>query len=137
MTQLRSDQLSRHLSHGLSPVYFIHGDETLLVNECADAVRCAARDAGYSERTVLSVEHAFDWSSLAAASNSLSLFSEKRILELRLPNGKPGREGGSALCDYAARLPEETVLLVISSKLRSSVRGKKAWSLPNISLGMQ
>jgi DNA polymerase-3 subunit delta len=125
MTQLRADQLARQLSSGLAPVYFIHGDETLLINECADAVRAAARDLGYSERQVFSVDSGFDWNSLSAASNSLSLFSEKRILELRMPTGKPGREGGRAICEYAERPPQDTVLLVISAKLEAAARKSK------------
>jgi DNA polymerase-3 subunit delta len=125
MTQLRADQLARQLAGGLSPVYFIHGDETLLVGECADAVRAATRERGYSDRQVLSADSGFDWNRLSAVSDSLSLFSEKRILELRLPTGKPGREGARALCDYTARLPEDTVLLVISAKLEAAARRSK------------
>jgi len=125
MTQLRADQLSRQLAGGLSPVYFIYGDETLLVGECADAVRAASRERGYSDRQVLSADTAFDWNRLSAASDSLSLFSERRILELRLPTGKPGREGARALCEYTGRLPEDTVLLVISAKLEAAARKSK------------
>ena len=125
MTQLRANQLARQLAGGLSPVYFIHGDETLLVGECADAVRAAARERGYSDRQVLSADSGFDWNRLSAASDSLSLFSERRILELRLPTGKPGREGARALCEYTARLPEDTVLLVIAAKLEAAARKSK------------
>ena len=125
MTQLRADQLDRQLAGGLSPVYFIHGDETLLVGECADAVRAATRQRGYSDRQVLSADSGFDWNRLSAASDSLSLFSERRILELRLPTGKPGREGARALCGYTERLPEDTVLLVISAKLEAAARRSK------------
>ena len=89
------------LRRALAPVYFIHGDETLLVNECADAVRAAARAQGFADRQVFSVEAGFDWNSLRAAGDSLSLFADKRLLELRLPTGKPGREGSSVLRDYA------------------------------------
>jgi len=125
MTQLRADQLASQLAGGLSPVYFIHGDETLLVGECADAVRATAREQGYSDRQVFSADSGFDWNRLSAASDSLSLFSERRILELRLPTGKPGREGARALSEYAGRLPEDTVLLVISAKLEANARKSK------------
>jgi len=125
MTQLRADQLARQLAGGLSPVYFIHGDEPLLVGECADAVRSAARQQGFSDRQVFSADSGFDWNRLAAASDSLSLFSERRILELRLPTGKPGRDGARALCAYAGRLPDDTVLLVISAKLEAAARRSK------------
>ena len=125
MTQVRADQLARQLAGGLSSVYFIYGDETLLVGECADAVRTTARQQGYSDRQVFSADSSFDWNNLTAASDSLSLFSERRILELRLPTGKPGREGARALCEYAARLPQDTLLLVISAKLETAARKSK------------
>ncbi len=125
MTQLRAEQLARQLAGGLSPVYFIHGDDPLLVGECADAVRSAARQQGFSDRQVFSADSGFDWNRLAAASDSLSLFSERRILELRLPTGKPGRDGAKALCAYTGRLPDDTVLLVISAKLEAAARRSK------------
>ena len=125
MTQLRADQLAGHLAAGLAPVYFIHGEETLLVNESADAVRAATRGRGFSDRQVFTVETGFDWQSLSAASDSLSLFSEQRLLELRLPTGKPGKEGASALCEYVERPPEDTVLLIVSAKLEPAARRSK------------
>lgn len=128
MSQLRIDQLAGQLQQSLAPVYFIHGDETLLVNECADAVRAAARAQGYSERQVFSVEAGFDWNSLLAASDSLSLFAERRILELRLPGGKPGKEGTQILRDYAGRPAEDTLLLITSAKLEPAARRSK-WAL--------
>jgi DNA polymerase-3 subunit delta len=128
VTQLRADQLTGHLQQSLAPVYFIHGDETLLVNECADAVRAAARVQGYAERQVFSVEAGFDWNSLLAASDSLSLFAERRILELRLPSGKPGKEGAQLLRDYAERPPPDTLLLIVSGKLEAAARRSK-WVL--------
>jgi DNA polymerase-3 subunit delta len=125
MTQLRIDQLGGHLGSELAPVYFIHGDETLLVDECADAVRAATREQGFSDRQVFTVEPGFDWQSLLAASDSLSLFSERRVLEVRLPGGKPGKEGAKVLCEYAERPPEDTLLLVISAKLEPAARRSK------------
>ena len=125
MTQVRVDQFAAQLKGDLAPVYFIYGDETLLVNECADAVRAAARQRGYSDRQVFSVESGFDWNSLLAASDSLSLFSERRILELRLPTGKPGKEGAGVLRAYAERPPEDTLLLVVSAKLEPAARRSK------------
>jgi DNA polymerase-3 subunit delta len=125
MTQLRADRLVDQLKGDLAPVYFIHGDETLLVNECADAVRAAARSQGYSDRQVFSVEAGFDWNSLLAASDSLSLFSERRILELRMPTGKPGREGAGILRDYAGKPAQDTVLLIVSARLEPAARRSK------------
>ena len=128
MTQLRADQLAGQLQQSLAPVYFVHGDETLLVNECADAIRAAARAQGYAERQVFSVEAGFDWNSLRAASDSLSLFAERRVLELRLPSGKPGRDGTQILRDYAGRPAADTLLLIVSGKLESAARRSK-WVL--------
>ncbi len=125
MTQIRPERLAAQLKQSLAPVYFIHGDETLLVNECADAVRAAARAGGYSEREVFNVAAGFDWSALAAASDSLSLFAERRILELRLPGGKPGKEGGEFLRAYAQRPAEDTLLLIIAGKLEAAARRSK------------
>ena len=125
MTQLRAEQLATHLKQSLAPVYFIYGDETLLVNECADAIRSAARAQDYAERQVFNAESGFDWNSLQAAGDSLSLFAERRILELRLPTGKPGKEGARILREYADRPPEDTLLLIISARLEPAARRSK------------
>ncbi|HFD78857.1 MAG TPA: DNA polymerase III subunit delta [Gammaproteobacteria bacterium] len=125
MTQLRPEQLEARLGGELAPVYFIHGDEALLSGECADAVRAAARRQGFAERQVFSAEPGFDWNRLAAAGDSLSLFAERRLLELRLPGGKPGKEGARVLTEYAARPPEDTLLLILSGKLEPAARRSK------------
>jgi len=125
MSQLRPEQLQGQLEKGLAPVYFIYGDETLLVNECADAVRAATRARGFSDRQIFSVEAGFDWDSLLVASDSLSLFSEQRLMELRLPTGKPGRQGAQVLRDYAERPAEDTVLLIVAGKLEPAARRSK------------
>jgi len=125
MSQLRPEQLQARLNKGLAPVYLVYGDETLLVNECADAVRAATRAQGFSDRQVFSVDAGFDWDSLLAASDSLSLFSEQRLMELRLPTGKPGRQGAQALRDFAERPPEDTVLLIVSGKIEQAARRSK------------
>ena len=111
--QLRSEQLAQHLTRPLAPLYVLQGDEPLLQLEAADAIRAKARNEGYGERAVLSVERYFDWGQLGAAGASLSLFSEKRLIELRLPSGKPGTEGAKALEAYCADLAPDTVTLVI------------------------
>lgn len=125
MTQVRPEQLDATLKRALAPVYFIHGDEPLLVGECADAVRAAARAQGYSDRQVFALEAGFDWDSLLAASDSLSLFAERRLLELRMPAGKPGDKGARALRAYAERPPEDTLLLITSGKLEPAARRSK------------
>lgn len=123
--KLRIDQLAAHLQQGLKPIYLISGDEPLQVMEASDAIRARAREQGFGEREVLHVEGGFDWSALSAASGALSLFAEQRLLELRLPSGKPGREGGAALTEYAANPPPDTVLLVISGKIDSASQKSK------------
>ncbi len=111
--RVRPHELSTHLQRqGIAPIYLISGDEPLQMNETADTVRSLARQQGYSEREVLEADARFDWNILTAEANSLSLFAEKRIIDLRIPSGKPGREGGKALAEYAARPPEDTLLLV-------------------------
>ncbi|PWT72125.1 MAG: DNA polymerase III subunit delta, partial [Proteobacteria bacterium] len=106
-----------HLGRGLKPLYTIHGEETLLALEAADRLRKRCHDDGYVEREVLTVESGFDWSQLKMSGNSLSLFGAKRLLEIRIPSGKPGNEGAQALRDYADDLPPDTVTLVQLPKL--------------------
>jgi DNA polymerase III subunit delta len=115
--KLYADKLETALKKALLPVYFLSGDEPLQLSEAADAVRSAAREQGFSEREVMHVDKTFDWNELLAASNAMSLFAEKKIIDLRLPSGKPGKEGGAALVEYAKRPPEDTVLLVSSAKV--------------------
>ena len=111
------DKLEAHLKKGLLPIYFFSGDEPLQMGEAADAVRRHAREQGYTEREVIHADKNFDWNELLMASNSMSLFAEKRVIDLRLPSGKPGKDGGAALQEYAARPPEDTVLLISSGKV--------------------
>ena len=95
--RLPSEQLAAHLAKKLSPVYAIHGDEALLVLEAADAVRACARRQGFDEREVYEAGRSFDWSELAHAGASLSLFGGKKIVELRLPSGKPSAPAAEAI----------------------------------------
>ena len=96
MPTLRSDQLDAHLLKNLAPLYVVHGDEPLLALEAADAIRASARAKGYTERTVLTVDRYFDWSALRHASAGMSLFGDRKLIELRIPSGKPGAQGGGA-----------------------------------------
>ena len=123
--QLRPEQLPQHLKKQLAPIYFLYGDELLLQQEAADLIRAAARAHGYTEREVFNVERDFDWNRLTEASNNLSLFAERRILEVRMPTGKPGDAGGRALREYAARPADDTLLLIISGKLDAQQRKSK------------
>jgi len=112
-----ADRLAGQLTKGLASVYLIHGDEPLLADEACEAVRKRARADGYEERQLLTVETGFDWNTVSAYSQALSLFAERRLLELRLPKGKPGESGSRVLIEWCERPPEDTVLLVWSSRL--------------------
>jgi len=109
---LRLEQLEAHLAREMRPLYTIHGDEPLLSLEAADAIRARARSNGFSERTVLTAERGFDWNSLEASAASLSLFGDRRLIELRIPSGKPGADGARAIEAFCARLPPDTLALV-------------------------
>ena len=124
--KLRAEQLAGHLQNGLRPIYLLSGDEPLQMMEAGDAIRQQARQQGVNEREVLhAAATGFDWNTLSAAANTLSLFAEQRLIELHLPTGKPGNEGSKALCEYAARPPEDTVLLVLSGKLDKAAQNSK------------
>lgn len=117
--RLRNDQLQQHLSNTLLPLYIVSGDEGLLVQECCDAIRRCCRKQGFS-REVLHVDASFDWSDLLASANAMSLFSEKKLIELRMPTGKPGDAGGKALTQYSGNISPDNVLLIICNKLEAS-----------------
>lgn len=118
--QLAAAQLSQHLQKGLAPLYTLYGDEPLLIQEAADTIRAAARAQGYTERTVHTVAGAhFDWSEVLAAGGSLSLFADRQIVEIRIPSGKPGKDGSPALQQLAESAPgnDSTLTLVLLPKL--------------------
>jgi len=115
--QLRAEQLQAHLAKSLAPLYVVHGDEPLLALEAADAVRAAARKAGYADRQVFFAERGFDWGELLHAGASLSLFGERKIIELRIPTGKPGTQGAEAITAYCAQAGDDTLTLVSLPRL--------------------
>ncbi|MGS2717251.1 DNA polymerase III subunit delta [Eionea flava] len=125
MAKLRSDQLNTHLQGKLMPVYLVSGDETLLVQEACDAIRQAARQAGFTERERHHVDKQFEWQQLLTSANSLSLFNDKKIIELRIDNGKPGAEGSKHICEYLAHPNEDNLLLVVTPKLDSGTQRSK------------
>ncbi|WP_312594968.1 DNA polymerase III subunit delta [Stutzerimonas nitrititolerans] len=125
--KLSPAQLGKHLQGSLAPVYVVSGDEHLLCQEACDAIRAACRQQAFSERQVLSVESGFDWGQLLEAGANLSLFAERRLLELRIPSGKPGDKGAAALLHYLARPAEDTVLLISLPKLDGSTQ-KTKWA---------
>lgn len=123
--KLAIDDLPRHLSKGLQPLYVIHGAAMLLAIEAADAIRVAARNDGYDEREVLIADTGFKWEALRNSGQSLSLFSAKKILDLRIPTGKPGVEGALALQEYCQKLSTDTVTLISLPRLDgSTMKGK-------------
>ena len=115
--KIATRQLAPHLKKGLSPLYAVHGAETLLALEAGDAIRAAARKDGCTEREVFTAEPGADWSKLGASAANLSLFASKKLLEIRIPTGKPGAEGGKALEALCANLPQDTVVLVMLPEL--------------------
>ncbi len=127
--QVAAPQLSAHLAKGLRSLYTVHGDEPLLVQEVADAIRAAARAQGCTERTVHTVAGAhFDWSEVLASGGSLSLFADRQLIEIRVPSGKPGKDGSQVLQQIAASAEgnDSTVTLVVLPRL-DGMTLKGAW----------
>ncbi|MFA6052698.1 MAG: DNA polymerase III subunit delta [Methylobacter sp.] len=118
--RIRPEQLNAALQKGLAPVYLVSGDEPLQLGEMADAVRKAARQAGFETREVFSADTGFEWNELTVSADSLSIFADKKIIDLRLPSGAPGTEGSKALVAYCERLPDDTLLLITAGKLASA-----------------
>lgn len=114
--RLRAEQLPAALARGLAGFYLVSGDEPLLVGETADAIRAAARAAGYADRRVFFIDRSFGWDELRLAGQSLSLFAERRLFELRMPNGKP-EKGAALLAEWAAQAVPDLIFLVITDKL--------------------
>ncbi|AQZ97937.1 DNA polymerase III subunit delta [Comamonas kerstersii] len=127
--QLALNQLAAHLQKGLRPLYTLHGDEPLQLQEAADAIRAAARAAGHSERSVYTVQGAhFDWSSVLAAGGSFSLFADKKLVEIRIPSGKPGKDGSAAIQQLAENAAQDDSTLTIITLPRLDAATKKgAW----------
>ena len=125
-------QLTEHLKRGIKSLYTLHGDEPLLVQEFADSLRAQARGQGYTERTVHTVQGAhFDWSEVLASGGSLSLFADKQMVEIRIPSGKPGKDGSVALQQIAERVgkvggDDSTLTLIMLPRL-DSMTIKGAW----------
>jgi len=128
--KIKPEQLDKHLQQTLAPIYLVGGDEPLQVLEACDAIRQRARQQGFTEREVRTVERGFAWQEVLQVAGSMSLFGDKKIIELRMPTGKPGDEGAKVLRQYAAQPPEDTLLMVICGKLDSaSLRTKWAQEL--------
>jgi DNA polymerase-3 subunit delta len=123
--KLYANKLTSHLQNTLAPCYLVSGDEHLLVNEALDEIRAAAREKGFTSRESHVALGAFNWSSMAAVGANMSLFADQRLVELRLPTGKPGREGSAAICEFVETLGPELMLLVITPKLDKGTTNSK------------
>jgi len=123
--RLRFDLVKNDLKKELRPLYLISGDEPLQIMEAEDLIRSAARASGFSQREVFHVERGFDWNSLLQSANSMSLFAEKKILELRLNTTKLGDAGGKAMFQYCEMLPEDNLLIVSMPKIDAATQKTK------------
>lgn len=115
--KISGDNLAASLGRGLGPIYLVAGDEPLLVNEAADAIRARARADGFTERDLHVVERGFDWNSVLAESRALSLFAQRKIIEIRMTNPTPGEQGGNAIIELAEQPSADNLVLVITGKL--------------------
>ena len=139
--QIAAPQLANHLQRGLKSLYVLHGDEPLLQQEALDAIRLHAKGIGYTERTSHTVAGAhFDWSEVLAAGGSLSLFADKQIVEIRIPSGKPGKDGSAALQQLAQQSQgnEDTLTVVLLPRLDKLTKAT-AWfmALENVGVTLQ
>jgi DNA polymerase III subunit delta len=124
--RLAANQLNQHLQKTLSPLYVLVGDEPLAQSECLDAIRAAARKSGADERSSFIVERNFNWQQISQFSQSMSLFSSLRILEIHIPGGKPGVDGGKALTELATKLIPDTTTIIILPALEREAKNS-AW----------
>lgn len=123
--KINAAQLQRQLGERLAPVYVVSGDDPLLCGESADLIRSACRIAGSEERLVFHIDRSFDWGQVREASNSLSLFAQQRLIELRIPGGKPGDEGAKVLLAWLDNPPPDTTLLILLPRLDGSAQRTK------------
>lgn len=118
--RISTEDLPQHLKRGLGSLYVIHGEALLLAIEAADAIRNAAREAGYTERETIIAEQYFKWGELRNSAQSMSLFSSRKVIDLRIPSGKPGVEGAQALQDHCEHLDPDTLTLISLPKLENT-----------------
>lgn len=124
--KLDPDKLAAQLARGLAPVYLLSGDEPLLVSEAADAVRTRARAAGFADRVVHFLDRDSSWDDVRAGASNLSLFASRRLVELRLPTGKPGVAGSAAIVELIERRDSDTLFMIITGRLERESQGA-AW----------
>ncbi len=126
MAHLEQSKLKQQLAQELSPLYVLVGDEPLAQSECLDMIRQAARSAGADERTSYIAERNFNWQTIQQYAQALSLFSSKRILEIHIPGGKPGVDGGKALTELAENLIQDTTTIIVLPSLEREAKNS-AW----------
>jgi len=123
--KINVNQLSTHLQKNLAPCYLVTGDEHLLVDEALDAIRAAAREQGFTSRDLHVATTGFDWMQLRDSGANLSLFAEKRVIELRVPTGKPGRAGSQAIADFVDVTDSDLLFIVVAPKLDRNSQSAK------------
>lgn len=123
--RIKLEQLAQQLQKQTAPLYTLSGNEPLLILEAAGLIRTHARQQGYTERELFTVDQHFDWAELLNAGHNLSLFGERKIMDIRIPTGKPGREGGKALEAYCAALPPDTVTLITLPRIDKQGQASK------------
>ena len=120
-----ADKLAADLKGSLRPLYIVSGDEPLLVQEVCDEIRQALKKQGFAERELFHAEANFDWTSLLYSAGSMSLFAEQKLLEVRLPGGKPGDKGSKALLELVDQLNEDTVLMLVMPRATPEIQRAK------------
>lgn len=125
--RIRPEHLNRELNKSLLPVYLVTGDEPLLVQEAVDQIRSQCKVQGFDERKIMNVDRQFDWSALGEEANTLSLFAEKKLIELKLGSTKPGSPGSKALVQYLDNPPEDNILLIECNRLDAATL-KSKWA---------
>ena len=123
--QLKNQELAAHLRSNLLCSYIFHGGEPLLIEDSVSLFRKASQQQGFDERLVFSMEAGFDWSKFSSEFDSLSLFSEKKVIELRLPTGKPGVKGAEIITDIVSQSIDDTILVIICGKLEAGTKNSK------------
>lgn len=119
------ERIGEAMDRNIAPIYVVSGDEPLLVQESCDLIRFKLRENGFSERQLFHADANYDWEDVLFSGNSMSLFAEKKLLEVRLPGGKPGDKGAAAIKTYVESLPEDTVLMLVLPKVDASSQRTK------------
>src|SRR5215469_3078384 len=123
LLKLTPDSLLTHLEQSLAAAYLVSVDDPLLTSEAADAIRAKAKASGFTERDVHFMERGADWNEVRASTGTLSLFGSRRLVEIRLPSGKPGASGNSTLSDLLAREDPDTLFLILTPRLDRDAQG--------------